>query len=93
MYYKILINLVTIMSFWFILSLLERLKTILYIYPVLQQLYSDSHPIYLFQVLPDDMIVLAEPDPSDMVQAIKKAIYILPKIDPQVMHDRVSYFD
>lgn len=36
------------------------------------------------------MIVLAEPDPSDMVQAIKKAISILPKIDPQAMHNRVS---
>lgn len=36
------------------------------------------------------MVVLAEPDPSDMVLAIKKAISILPKIDPQVMHNRVS---
>ncbi|KAK4840496.1 hypothetical protein QYF36_010258 [Acer negundo] len=38
-------------------------------------------------VLPDDMIVLAEPDPDDMVLAIWKAISILPKIDPQVMHN------
>lgn len=44
----------------------------------------------LQQVLPDDMIVLAEPDPSDMVRAITKAISILPTIDPQVMHLRVS---
>lgn len=36
------------------------------------------------------MIVLAEPDPGDMVQAIKKAISLLPMIDPQVMHVRVS---
>lgn len=36
------------------------------------------------------MIVLAKPDPSDMVQAIKKAIRILPSIDPQEMHLRVS---
>lgn len=36
------------------------------------------------------MIVLAEPDPSDMVQAITKAINILPQIDPQTMHLRVS---
>lgn len=36
------------------------------------------------------MIVLAKPDPSDMVQAIKKAISILPKIDPQEMHNHVS---
>ncbi|XP_059455530.1 phosphatidylinositol N-acetylglucosaminyltransferase subunit A [Corylus avellana] len=42
------------------------------------------------EVLPDDMIVLAEPDPSDMVQAIKKAISILPKIDPQAMHNRMK---
>ena len=43
-----------------------------------------------YQVLPDDMIVLAEPDPSDMVQAITKAINILPQIDPETMHLRVS---
>lgn len=35
------------------------------------------------------MIVLAEPDPGDMVQAVKKAIGILPMIDPQAMHNRV----
>uniref|UniRef100_A0A0D3AHH1 Glycosyl transferase family 1 domain-containing protein n=1 Tax=Brassica oleracea var. oleracea TaxID=109376 RepID=A0A0D3AHH1_BRAOL len=29
-------------------------------------------------VLPDDMVVLAEPDPDDMVRAIEKAISILP---------------
>ncbi|KAF4358461.1 hypothetical protein G4B88_020139 [Cannabis sativa] len=42
------------------------------------------------EVLPDDMIVLAEPDPGDMVHAIKKAISILPMIDPQVMHNRMK---
>lgn len=36
------------------------------------------------------MIVLAEPDPSDMVQAITKAIDMLPQIDPQTMHLQVS---
>lgn len=36
------------------------------------------------------MIVLAEPDPSDMVRAIQKAVTMLPNIDPQVMHNRVS---
>jgi len=36
------------------------------------------------------MIVLAEPDPGDMVHAIQKAISMLPKIDPQAMHNRVS---
>ncbi|TXG73815.1 hypothetical protein EZV62_002394 [Acer yangbiense] len=44
----------------------------------------------LLTVLPDDMIVLAEPDPVDMVLAIRKAISILPKIDPQVMHERMK---
>ncbi|KAI3907295.1 hypothetical protein MKW98_010645, partial [Papaver atlanticum] len=42
------------------------------------------------EVLPDDMIVLAEPVPSDMVQAVKKAIDILPNIDPQAMHLRLK---
>ncbi|TQD87538.1 hypothetical protein C1H46_026955 [Malus baccata] len=42
------------------------------------------------EVLPDDMVVLAKPDPSDMVHAIEKAISILPTIDPQEMHNRVS---
>ncbi|XP_038879302.1 phosphatidylinositol N-acetylglucosaminyltransferase subunit A isoform X3 [Benincasa hispida] len=42
------------------------------------------------EVLPDDMVVLAEPDPGDMVQAIKKAITILPTIDPQEMHNRMK---
>lgn len=38
------------------------------------------------EVLPDDMIVLAEPSPGDMVWAIRKAIFMLPNIDPHVMH-------
>ncbi|XXG62999.1 hypothetical protein AAC387_Pa05g1273 [Persea americana] len=42
------------------------------------------------EVLPDDMIVLAEPVPGDMVRAITKAIHILPKIDPHVMHLRMK---
>ncbi|XP_051138717.1 phosphatidylinositol N-acetylglucosaminyltransferase subunit A [Andrographis paniculata] len=42
------------------------------------------------EVLPDDMIVLAEPDPSDMVLAITNAINLLPRIDPQAMHDRMK---
>uniref|UniRef100_A0A0D9XMP7 Glycosyl transferase family 1 domain-containing protein n=1 Tax=Leersia perrieri TaxID=77586 RepID=A0A0D9XMP7_9ORYZ len=42
------------------------------------------------EVLPDDMIVLAEPAPEDMVLAVKKAIDMLPGIDPQVMHLRMK---
>ncbi|KAI8562904.1 hypothetical protein RHMOL_Rhmol03G0071700 [Rhododendron molle] len=41
-------------------------------------------------VLPEDMIVLAKPDPVDMVQAIQKAICILPNIDPHAMHLRMK---
>ncbi|RDX90013.1 Pentatricopeptide repeat-containing protein, mitochondrial, partial [Mucuna pruriens] len=39
-------------------------------------------------VLSDDMIVLAEPNPSDIVHAIQKAISMVPKIDAQVMHNQ-----
>ncbi|CAA7387915.1 unnamed protein product [Spirodela intermedia] len=42
------------------------------------------------EVLPDDMVVLAEPVPSDMVLAIKKAIDRLPSIDPHAMHLRIK---
>ncbi|XP_077221208.1 UDP-Glycosyltransferase superfamily protein [Tasmannia lanceolata] len=42
------------------------------------------------EVLPDGMIVLAEPVPNDMVCAIKKAIDMIPKIDPHSMHLRMK---
>ncbi|WZZ23326.1 hypothetical protein YC2023_124713 [Brassica napus] len=42
------------------------------------------------EVLPDDMVVLAEPDPDDMVRAIEKAISILPSINPEEMHNRMT---
>ncbi|XP_042023225.1 phosphatidylinositol N-acetylglucosaminyltransferase subunit A-like [Salvia splendens] len=42
------------------------------------------------EVLPDDIIVLAEPDPNDMVMAITKAIDLLPQIDPEEMHNRIK---
>ncbi|KAJ8527043.1 hypothetical protein K7X08_029520 [Anisodus acutangulus] len=41
-------------------------------------------------VLPDDMVVLAAPDPTTMVHAITRAIYMLPQIDPQDMHNRMK---
>ncbi|KAG6399244.1 hypothetical protein SASPL_140720 [Salvia splendens] len=44
----------------------------------------------LLTVLPDDIIVLAEPDPNDMVMAITKAIDLLPQIDPEEMHNRIK---
>ncbi|KAF7147154.1 hypothetical protein RHSIM_Rhsim03G0064700 [Rhododendron simsii] len=50
-----------------------------------------DHKIFLLRlVLPEDMIVLAKPDPVDMVQAIQKAICILPNIDPHAMHLRMK---
>jgi hypothetical protein len=52
--------------------------------------FLQNHSFFFFQVLPDDMIVLAEPAPEDMVRAVKKAIDMLPGVDPQVMHLRVS---
>ncbi|KAL9362005.1 hypothetical protein Peur_044790 [Populus x canadensis] len=42
------------------------------------------------EVLPDDKILLAEPDPSDMVRSNGKAISLLPNIDPQLTHNRVN---
>uniref|UniRef100_M1AVX3 phosphatidylinositol N-acetylglucosaminyltransferase n=1 Tax=Solanum tuberosum TaxID=4113 RepID=M1AVX3_SOLTU len=42
------------------------------------------------KVLPDDMVVLAAPDPTTMVHAITRAIYMLPQIDPQDMHNRMK---
>ncbi|KAK8923747.1 hypothetical protein KSP39_PZI019682 [Platanthera zijinensis] len=42
------------------------------------------------EVLPDDMIVLAEPTPADMVHAITKAILLLPNVNPFAMHDRMK---
>lgn len=36
------------------------------------------------------MVVLAAPDPTTMVHAITRAIHMLPQIDPQDMHNRVS---
>ncbi|XP_047269751.1 phosphatidylinositol N-acetylglucosaminyltransferase subunit A isoform X4 [Capsicum annuum] len=44
------------------------------------------------EVLPDDMVVLAAPDPTTMVHAITRAIYMLPKIDPQDMHNRTTFW-
>jgi len=37
------------------------------------------------------MIVLAEPAPEDMVRAVRKAIDMLPGINPQVMHLQVKF--
>lgn len=43
----------------------------------------------MLQVLPSDMIILAEPVPARMVAAIARAIELLPQIDPFDMHRRV----
>uniref|UniRef100_A0A0D9VYE2 Glycosyltransferase subfamily 4-like N-terminal domain-containing protein n=1 Tax=Leersia perrieri TaxID=77586 RepID=A0A0D9VYE2_9ORYZ len=36
--------------------------------------------------------IVDKPAPEDMVQAVKKAIDMLPSIDPQVMHLRVNFY-
>ncbi|GAQ89246.1 phosphatidylinositol glycan class A [Klebsormidium nitens] len=41
------------------------------------------------EVLPPDMIVLAEPRASELVEAVSCAITLLPTIDPAAMHKRV----
>ncbi|CAE6016123.1 unnamed protein product [Arabidopsis arenosa] len=40
--------------------------------------------------LPNDMVVLAEPNPDDMLRAIEKAISILPSINPEEMHNQMK---
>lgn len=69
-----------------------RLKTHLYTMLLKNFLMIDMFQLLglVQQVLPDDMVVLAEPDPDDMARAVTKAIYMLPQIDPQAMHIRVS---
>lgn len=42
------------------------------------------------EVLPDDIVVLSEPNPINMVCAIEKAIAMLPNIDPHAMHLRMK---
>ncbi|CAI5492347.1 unnamed protein product [Closterium sp. Naga37s-1] len=41
------------------------------------------------QVLPPDMMLLADPNPPDIVEAITQAIQIVPRVNPQAMHERV----
>ncbi|GJP52484.1 hypothetical protein CLOM_g11593 [Closterium sp. NIES-68] len=42
------------------------------------------------EVLPPDMMLLADPNPPDIVEAIAQAIQIVPRVNPQAMHERVS---
>ncbi|KMZ68741.1 UDP-GlcNAc: phosphatidylinositol N-acetylglucosaminyltransferase subunit A, family GT4 [Zostera marina] len=42
------------------------------------------------EVLPDDIVVLSEPNPINMVCAIEIAIAMLPNIDPHAMHLRMK---
>ncbi|CAI5475161.1 unnamed protein product [Closterium sp. Yama58-4] len=41
------------------------------------------------EVLPPDMMLLADPNPPDIVHAIAQAIQIVPRVNPQAMHERV----
>lgn len=41
------------------------------------------------QVLPPDMMLLAEPSPEDLLAAVEAAILKVPHLDPQAQHKRV----
>jgi hypothetical protein len=54
--------------------------------------HSESEMSVLLQVLPPDMIVLAEPRASELVEAVSRAVELLPIIHPDAMHQRVRAF-
>lgn len=43
------------------------------------------------QVLPDDVMLLAEPSPDDLLNALEEAIAKVPDLDPVQQHERVSW--
>jgi hypothetical protein len=42
------------------------------------------------QVLPPDVMLLAEPSPEELLAAVEAALLRLPALDPQQQHERVS---
>lgn len=42
------------------------------------------------QVLPPDVMLLAEPSPEDLLAAVDEAIQRVPHLDPLQQHERVS---
>lgn len=42
------------------------------------------------QVLPPDVMLLAEPSPEDLLAAVEEAIQRVPSLDPLAQHERVS---
>jgi hypothetical protein len=42
------------------------------------------------QVLPPDVMLLAEPSPEELLAAVEAALTRLPCLDPQQQHERVS---
>jgi hypothetical protein len=54
---------------------------------------SAAHARYyagVAQVLPPDVMLLAEPSPEDLLAAVEAALTQLPHLDPQQQHQRVS---
>lgn len=43
------------------------------------------------QVLPDDMMLLAEPAPENLIEAIEQALVRVGSIDPQAQHEKVTH--
>lgn len=46
--------------------------------------------LLLLQVLPPDMMLLAEPSPEDLLAAVEQAINRVPHLDPLKQHKRVG---
>ncbi len=63
------------------------------------QFHSGSSPFTGFtlqleqfsQVLPEDMVVLAEPSPVALVQALDRALAAAPAVDRHAQHARVGF--
>ena len=41
------------------------------------------------QVLPSDMVVLAEPNPDSLLAALEEAVQRVHTVDPQLQHEQV----
>lgn len=42
------------------------------------------------QVLPPDVMLLAEPSPEELLDALEEALHRVPDLDPVLKHKRVS---
>ena len=44
------------------------------------------------EVLPDDMLLLADPEPQSIITAVEEAIRRVPRVSPWEMHDKVCRY-